>query len=58
MQRHQLHAILARLALALARLERGVGKERGEFRQPRFGILGRALEAAGDVDQFVQILDA
>ncbi len=57
-QRHQLHAGLPGLALALAGLERSVRQERAETRQARFEVLRRRFEAVGHVDQFVEVLDA
>ncbi len=58
MQRHQLHAVFPCLALPFAGFERGVREECGEFGQARFDIFRRAREAARDVDQFVEVLDA
>ena len=55
MQRHQLHAVLPGLALRLAGFERGVGEERSQLGETGFDILRRALETAGDVDEFVEI---
>jgi hypothetical protein len=57
-QGHQLRAVFPCLALSFAGFERCVGEERGQLREAGFEILGRALEAAGDVDQLVEVLDA
>jgi hypothetical protein len=57
-QRHQLHAVVAGLALVFAGFQRGVRQERGKLAEPQFVVFVGALEAAGHVDQFVEVLDA
>src|SRR5579862_3892270 len=58
MQGHELHAVFPGLALRLARLERGMREERNEFGEPGLDVFGRAFEAARDVDELVEVLDA
>ena len=53
MQGHQLHAVFAEAGLTLAGFERGVREERVDRVEAL--VLGRALEAARRVDQFVEI---
>src|SRR5690606_12622010 len=55
MQRHELHAVLIRLGLAVARLEY---REREELRERRqLAVLG-AQHLARRVDEFLEVLDA
>ena len=55
MQRHHLHAIFPGFALRLAGLKRRVREEGSQLGEAGFDIFGRALETAGDVDEFVEI---
>ncbi len=56
MQGHQLHAVLPRLGLALARLQRGVGEKGGQGRH--LHLLAVVLEGAGGIDQLLQVFQA
>ena len=55
MQGHQLHAVVPRFALVLAGLQCGVRQERRQFVQAGLDVVRGQFEAAGDVDQFVQV---
>ena len=56
MQGHELRAIFPGFALGLAGFERSMREKCGEFGEFCLDIFRRALETAGHIDEFVEVL--